>query len=250
MSYHKGSNIRHFEGDLARYSMANDVDFVSYTAAEYDHALSIAKQTRGFHLIRDPRDVVVSGYFSHKHSHGTDNDWEELVPHRDKLLKLSFEQGLMEEIDFNEYTIRSMESWDYSNDNILELRYEQLVEDPYGVLVSAFDSIGVIDHSQIYTRSIKSSFSCFLSNVKRRLISRDHASTTIPIGDLLRILYENNYSRMAGGRKSGIENQKSHYRKGVSGDWKNYFNEDHKSYFKERYNEVLIKLGYESDDDW
>ena len=48
----------------------------------------------------------------------------------------------------------------------------------------------------------------------------------------------------------GIEDACSHYRKGVAGDWANHFKPQHKEYFKKNYNDVLLKLGYESTLDW
>jgi hypothetical protein len=40
------------------------------------------------------------------------------------------------------------------------------------------------------------------------------------------------------------------YRKGIVGDWRNYFTEDHRRVFKEVAGDVLIRLGYEKDMDW
>lgn len=40
------------------------------------------------------------------------------------------------------------------------------------------------------------------------------------------------------------------FRKGIIGDWKNHFSENHKRQFKEVAGDVLIKLGYESDFNW
>ncbi|MEK7339086.1 MAG: hypothetical protein WBD50_02265 [Candidatus Rhabdochlamydia sp.] len=40
------------------------------------------------------------------------------------------------------------------------------------------------------------------------------------------------------------------FRKGQIGDWKQYFSDEHKSLFKEKMGEYLIKLGYEKDDQW
>jgi hypothetical protein len=39
-------------------------------------------------------------------------------------------------------------------------------------------------------------------------------------------------------------------RKGIAGDWKNHFAKDHKEIFKKCAGDVLIKLGYESDNNW
>jgi DNA gyrase/topoisomerase IV subunit B len=51
-------------------------------------------------------------------------------------------------------------------------------------------------------------------------------------------------------RKPGEENTNSFLRKGVSGDWKNYFNEEAKDIFKRHAGDLLIKLGYEKDLNW
>ncbi len=52
-------------------------------------------------------------------------------------------------------------------------------------------------------------------------------------------------------RKSGQEDSSSvRFRKGVAGDWKNVFTERDKEIFKEHAGDSLVKLGYESDNDW
>jgi hypothetical protein len=40
------------------------------------------------------------------------------------------------------------------------------------------------------------------------------------------------------------------YRKGIVGDWRNHFTEDHQRVFKEVAGDILIRLGYEKDTDW
>lgn len=40
------------------------------------------------------------------------------------------------------------------------------------------------------------------------------------------------------------------FRKGKIGEWKYYFNNEHKRLFKEKMGKYLIKLGYEKDDQW
>lgn len=42
----------------------------------------------------------------------------------------------------------------------------------------------------------------------------------------------------------------STFRKGIIGDWKNYFNQEHIQLYKEKYGYELIKLGYENDLNW
>ena len=52
------------------------------------------------------------------------------------------------------------------------------------------------------------------------------------------------------GRKPGAEDVNSHHRKGISGDWQNYFDNRVKSVFKEKFGDVLIKTNYENSFDW
>ena len=48
-----------------------------------------------------------------------------------------------------------------------------------------------------------------------------------------------------------IQPEKSHtFRSGKTGGWKEYFSEDHKTLFKEVTGDLLVKLGYEEDNDW
>ena len=51
-------------------------------------------------------------------------------------------------------------------------------------------------------------------------------------------------------RKRGEEDSSSFFRKGVAGDWKNVFTEQDKIIFKEVTGDLLIKLGYENDENW
>lgn len=48
-----------------------------------------------------------------------------------------------------------------------------------------------------------------------------------------------------------IQPQKSHtFRSGKTGGWRNYFTEEHKTLFKEIAGDLLVKLGYEENNDW
>jgi hypothetical protein len=67
---------------------------------------------------------------------------------------------------------------------------------------------------------------------------------------LKEILSGQDFKKKTGGREAGQEDKKSHYRKGVSGDWVNHMKAVHLKYFVAHYNPVLLKLGYESDPDW
>ena len=58
------------------------------------------------------------------------------------------------------------------------------------------------------------------------------------------------FERLSKGRERGQEDTSSFYRKGVAGDWNNYFTERDKEIYKEEAGKLLIRLGYERDLDW
>ena len=58
------------------------------------------------------------------------------------------------------------------------------------------------------------------------------------------------FEKLSKGRERGQEDPASFFRKGVSGDWRNLFTERDKQIYKEEAGELLIKLGYEKDNDW
>lgn len=59
------------------------------------------------------------------------------------------------------------------------------------------------------------------------------------------------FERFAEGRKQGEVDLKSEYRKGIIGDWRNYFTERDKEQFKQSgAGQLLIDLGYEKDNSW
>jgi hypothetical protein len=58
------------------------------------------------------------------------------------------------------------------------------------------------------------------------------------------------FAKLSGGRERGTEDSKSHYRKGVHGDWRNHFSPAVKRRFKVLYNDLLVMGGYEKDANW
>jgi hypothetical protein len=79
---------------------------------------------RGFHVVRDPRDMIVSGYFSHRYSHP--DVFPELPPHRAELAALDIDAGLSREIEFSGQFIDAMSTWNYAQPHILEIRMDGL----------------------------------------------------------------------------------------------------------------------------
>jgi len=58
------------------------------------------------------------------------------------------------------------------------------------------------------------------------------------------------FESLSGGRQRGEEDPSSFFRKGVAGDWRSLFTEKDKEIFKEVAGDLLVKLGYEKDNDW
>lgn len=245
-------NPSQFKNDLPAYLKANPVDFICYTNAKAN-LLGDVVTRRAFHMIRDPRDIIVSGYFSHKHSHPT-NGWPELLAHREALNQLDEEQGLMREMQFSRPWIEDIASWDYSRDNILELTYEAFVANPYDLVLSAFEHLGLID---VERHGISYHATALLRNLGRALHCKSgkrlpncFASKAIQANELLGIAYERRFAKHAKGRKPGQTDITSHYRKGQAGDWINHFTPALCQQFQQQYPNLLVKLGYEQDHAW
>lgn len=244
---------------LGSFVEAHDVDFLSYINANRTYVADLPLY-RGFHVVRDPRDVLVSGYFSHKHSHPTD-DWPELTEHRNALQRLSKSEGLLREMEFSRPFFEDMHSWDYDQDRVLELRMETLTRRPLKGFLEIGRFLEILDERdapplQRFVRTLRLRYNR-LTHKGERFTSGDRRPLPLPLSrqgsvpvDLLRDVIEQHRFERLTGRTRGEENVKSHYRKGVPGDWQNHFEAEHVRAFKDRYNDLLLKLGYEDDPDW
>jgi len=58
------------------------------------------------------------------------------------------------------------------------------------------------------------------------------------------------FEKLSKGRRRSEEDPTSFFRKGVAGDWKNVFSARDKQVFKEVAGGLLVRLGYEENDDW
>jgi hypothetical protein len=233
---------KQFDFDLVRHTSASGADLVCYVNAEIRFVRPL-RDFRGFHVIRDPRDVVVSGYFSHLHSHPV-GDWFELAEHRRRLQKLSREEGLLLEMEFSSRLptegedlnpFAALAEWDYAMPRVLELRFEELVAAPDRELARVFAFLGLLEEPGLR------------GALRRRLGRAPHGLSP---GELERMLADKGFASRSGGRAPGEEDPQAHYRKGQPGDWRNHFGSAHKAAFKERFGDLLIQLGYERDLDW
>ncbi len=240
----------HIKNEDELYSFDNSIDFILFPESN-TRLKQYVQNYKGFHLKRDPRDILVSGYFSHKHSHSTKNA-NFLLKHREKLHKLSFEEGLIEEMHYEKNTLFNLLNWDYNDERIYESSYEEMIKDTPKKLYQAFDFIGFIYKPNLFIR-ILYPFIAYSNRIHfkyPRLFPFRIKLKGIPPKSIKRVIANNDFKQLAKGRKEGEEDSTSHYRKGISGDWKNYFTEKHKEEFKKQYGEGLIQLGYECDKKW
>lgn len=219
LSYIEVNIPRSFRCDLLALVKVEKPDFLNYMNAEPRYANTLL-DCFAFHVVRDARDLAISAYYSHFNSHET-KEWPELAPHRAKLAELDFEEGLMLDLEFTDRlptdghdisVFRALDEWNYHQPNTLELKFEEVVTRPSRTLLAAFEFIGLL---------------------------RDERSRRQEI--LLAEIESNTFLRLSGGREPGEEDAQHHYRRGIPGDWRRYFSQRHKAWFKEHYPELLIK---------
>ena len=238
--------------DLNRFVLDGKIDFIGYGNADITYVNQLPPH-KGFHIIRDPRDIVVSAYFSHLYSHST-SAWQELEDHRQQLRSMSFDDGLMREIAFRKRSFGHMNSWDFDQPNILEIRFEDFIKSNYDILLSVFGFLGILDTKSYDIQGrMMSVYRTLAAYLGRRMGATWFAKAGprhILAPELLTIAWRNSFQFRSSGRKAGDEDTRSHYRKGKSGDWKDHFKQQHIDYFKELYPGLVPKLKYHPDDSW
>jgi len=169
---------------------------------------------RGSHMIRDPRDVVISAYFYHLR---TREPWV-LRPrteysgrsYQQHLRALDREAGIAAEIERCASTVvRDMVEWDRDGNGFLELRYESLLSDEEAGFRRIFGHYGFT--AEAIERSVRIALGFSLRRMKSR---------------------------------------SNHVRSGEPGEWRRHFSEEHKARFKRSTADAAKRLGYEMHSDW
>jgi hypothetical protein len=101
-------------------------------------------------------------------------------------------------------------------DNYCQVRYEDLLAEPVGEVMRLLEFLGADSDEEVARGCVEAA----------------------------------SFEQLSGGRTQGEEASSSFYRKGIAGDWRNYFSEEDRRVFKEEAGELLIRLGYEDDLDW
>lgn len=233
---------------LGEHLQQSGFDVLSCITADREQARAL-DDVRGFHVIRDPRDIIVSGYFSHRNSHPIEG-LPHYATHREALQNVSKEEGLFLEMDFSARCLRDLGEWDYSQDHILELKMEDLTAHPYEGFLEIFDFLGLMSWDG--ASLMKDKVQHFLRTAANRFAQRHpwfaplRRKTSITGEMLLGRVYDLRFEKKAGGREVGHTDEASHYRKGVAGDWINHFSPAHVEYFNEKFGDLLQVTGYEN----
>lgn len=160
--------------------------------------------------VRDPKDIVVSQYFSWVHSHL--NNSERILTAREKLAQMTPSEGMKMLVEDDQISMcRAVRPWRALIDSgeAHVLKYEDLIED----FESAFERAARrlrFELDPAYIAELKEKYSF------KALAKRD----------------------------PGEEDKTDHYRKGVPGDWKNHFDPALAKAFNAAYGADCRFLGY------
>ncbi len=173
---------------------------------------------RIFHLIRDPRDIVLSAMSYHRtaperwlHKPKREFDGQS---YQEKLNSLPDDHAryLFEMRNSAQRIIHDMRNWDYGRPNAIECRYEELVGD-----------VDLVKFEQILSHL---GFDAGDMNVCRDIIRKNSLFGKV------------------------TEKKRSHIRSGQARQWEEKFNAELAVEFVSRFGDVLIELGYETDNSW
>lgn len=193
-----------------------------------------------FWLVRDGRDVMISQYYhsliwNEKNSINPKdvyynrkklnfNDFEDIQTNLPVFIEYLFTNKPSK---FQNYTFMGNwtsfnQSWlDYvekfSPSNVLMIKYESLLN----------DSINELE----------------------RICDWTNTDAKVDISKIQDVIDKYSFKNQTN-RDNGKENTNSFLRKGISGDWKNYFNKECVEIFKHYAGDMLIKLNYEKDTNW
>jgi hypothetical protein len=177
--------------------------------AEYDRVMR-AIDAPALHIIRNPLDIVQSAYYSHLSTHPL-SGWPQLEVQRRILANCSKKDGIfltlafLEQHEFYPRTpgpLHALRHWRFDDPRICTIRMEDLVADVNNVLGNiVLDSLG---------KSIR-----------------------LPEPE------DFTFERVSGGRRVGVVDNTSHYRRGLAGAWRSELPEGVIAYCRENFTAVL-----------
>lgn len=188
----------------------------------------------GSHLIRDPRDLLVSGY---KYHLWCKEKWvrrpmslnfkdklrlEELgladkakgKTYQKLLNSLDEVEGYKLEMNWRGRSFKQMSQWNYSNSNILEIKYEEIFGNEVKIFEKLFKHYGFPEEK---------------------------------IDKSLDIVRRNSFASL---KKKGRTGKSKHAAVGSPSQWKTSLPKEIREAFKNEYGDLLMSLGYEKNLSW
>lgn len=222
-------HVGNFKGNLKQYDSVRPGDVIhshDWPSPELKETLE-KNQLKIVSVSRDPRDQLVSRMFHLRRD--MEHRWQPIIA------KMTEAEALMLCIEgrpagdglpmlpgaasWIEYT----RQWQRNFPNTYTLTYESLLSNTGPQLSQLFSYLGIT----------------LSDNLLQAIITR------------------NRFERASVGqkvwqktRRPGEADDSSHFRKGISGDWQNYFGPAHIKRFKEVAGNALIDLGYENNNAW
>lgn len=217
------TSYRHFNSRLDQFY----THYHNYRVASVNnHALDfgrLAADARISHLIRGPRDLIISSYFYHKRGAEAwsriidpqESDWQATNGHLPPnflpdghsfatyLQSVPLEEGLIAEMIFRRYHFESMRQWATDDPRILRLRYEN-----------------VLGHERQAVAKLLTHFGASAREIAFGTLAADRFSAERRV------------------------NKTTHIRNPTAGQWKTYFTPQLETYFNDRYADLIECYGY------
>ena len=173
------------------------------------------------YVIRDGRDVMTSAFFhfltyrKNKPKHLVDK-WRRIVGYSNESEPELFMASFISKFSKN-FTIggrttswsEHVSSFEKNDSKVLVIKYEKMLQSCEEVLIDA----------------------CQFLEIE-------------PQKEIVDIVNNNSFEKLAK-RKRGVEVENHFYRKGISGDWQNYFNDEALNAFSNLHGEALREWGYD-----
>jgi len=199
---------------LSRPILSGKIYVCAYLSKQEFDSLSTPGRCRRIVLIRDLRDTLISAYFSISQSHVVDTPLVEKW--RTVLSRLNQEDGMIYLLElWLPFCGNIQRSWFESGERVFRL--EDCMANASDTLAQMFGD-------------------CWGLPVERQRMED--------------VTARHSFEKLSGGREPGQEDVKSHYRKGVHGDWRNHFTPAITRRFKALYGDLLVVGGYEKDASW
>jgi hypothetical protein len=167
----------------------------------FDGLSAIIPSAKFLHIVRDPRDAAVSGWYLGMRA--IPAEMQAMHPTRAHFFK-GYARGWGPEIE------RAIGFGARHPERYTELRYEDLLESPLPTLKRICRFLGVDDSDAIVER-------CFA---------------------------DTKFEKLSGGRPRGVEDESSHFRRGVVGDWRNHLDAETHAYFLAQAGTLMARFGY------